>query len=60
MDTTEHPRTRTTPTPEEIRAACAEIRAGWTEETEANRRTVRNTKPKFDRPKTLHWDTFDE
>lgn len=33
---------RHTPTPDEIRAACREIRAGWTKKQEEDRRAISN------------------
>lgn len=55
MDNTDHPRTRALPTPEEIRQACAEIRAEWSEDTEQVRRTIRNRCETMERPVVLHW-----
>lgn len=51
------PGPRHEPTPDEIRQACAEIRAEWTPDVERVRRATRNGAVVVDVPKASHWES---
>jgi len=44
---------RYTPTPEEIRAVCQLIQAGWSERTECDRRMIQNRPADMSRPHAI-------